>query len=98
MAKSFPILRSLTFFNLILPMLPSVSAPKHLWPKDENIKLNCPYSKVDLSWLNDTVNPCPGLYQPICGNNLVTYDNPCILCIESLKTQGKIMFLRDGVC
>lgn len=47
-------------------------------------QLNCPYSKVDLSWLNDTVNPCPGLYQPICGNNLVTYDNPCILCIESL--------------
>uniref|UniRef100_A0A8C3VWK5 Kazal-like domain-containing protein n=1 Tax=Catagonus wagneri TaxID=51154 RepID=A0A8C3VWK5_9CETA len=61
-------------------------------------QMKCPYENVDLSWFSETVNPCPGLYQPICGNNLVTYDNPCILCMESLKTRGKIKFLRDGVC
>uniref|UniRef100_A0A8C0C3N4 Kazal-like domain-containing protein n=1 Tax=Balaenoptera musculus TaxID=9771 RepID=A0A8C0C3N4_BALMU len=40
--------------------------------------------KSRLSWFNGTVNPCPGIYQPICGNNLVTYENPCILCVESI--------------
>ncbi|XP_022445631.1 serine protease inhibitor Kazal-type 14-like [Delphinapterus leucas] len=51
-----------------------------------------------LSWFNGTVNPCPGIYQPICGNNLITYENPCILCVESMKSQGKIRFLHDGKC
>ncbi|KAB0339058.1 hypothetical protein E2I00_000401, partial [Balaenoptera physalus] len=41
-------------------------------------------SESRLSWFNGTVNPCPGIYQPICGNNLVTYENPCILCVESM--------------
>uniref|UniRef100_A0A8C9DVU0 Kazal-like domain-containing protein n=1 Tax=Phocoena sinus TaxID=42100 RepID=A0A8C9DVU0_PHOSS len=54
--------------------------------------------KSRLSWFNGTVNPCPGIYQPICGNNLVTYENPCILCVESMKSQGKIRFLHDGKC
>ncbi|KAF3821672.1 hypothetical protein GH733_009714, partial [Mirounga leonina] len=47
-------------------------------------RVKCPYKKVDLSWFTGTVNPCPGLYQPICGTDFVTYENPCILCIESL--------------
>uniref|UniRef100_A0A8C8X1D5 Kazal-like domain-containing protein n=1 Tax=Panthera leo TaxID=9689 RepID=A0A8C8X1D5_PANLE len=42
--------------------------------------VKCPYKKVNLSWFTGTVNPCPGLYQPICGTNFVTYENPCILC------------------
>uniref|UniRef100_A0A8C2NEG5 Kazal-like domain-containing protein n=1 Tax=Capra hircus TaxID=9925 RepID=A0A8C2NEG5_CAPHI len=69
-------------------------------PDKEGIALlvKCPYKKVDFSWFQGTVNPCPGLYQPICGNNLITYDNPCILCVESMKSQGKIRFLCDGQC
>lgn len=47
-------------------------------------QVKCPYKKVDFSWFQEIVNPCPGLYQPICGNNLITYDNPCILCVESM--------------
>ncbi|KAB0385748.1 hypothetical protein FD755_000704, partial [Muntiacus reevesi] len=72
-----------------------------LWPPDMkrgNSVVKCPYKKVDFSWFQGTVNPCPGLYQPICGNNLITYDNPCILCVESMKSRGKIRFLHDGQC
>ncbi|XP_044889680.1 serine protease inhibitor Kazal-type 14 [Felis catus] len=47
-------------------------------------QVKCPYKKVNLSWFTGTVNPCPGLYQPICGTNFVTYENPCILCVESM--------------
>nr|XP_020138007.1 serine protease inhibitor Kazal-type 14 [Microcebus murinus] len=61
-------------------------------------EVKCPYKKVNLKWFTGTVNPCPGLYQPICGTNFVTYDNPCILCIESLKSEGKIKFYKDGNC
>uniref|UniRef100_A0A8C6AIZ6 Serine peptidase inhibitor Kazal type 14 (putative) n=1 Tax=Monodon monoceros TaxID=40151 RepID=A0A8C6AIZ6_MONMO len=95
MAKSFPVLCSLLFFIVIHLTLPSVSGPPHWRPPHGNIKVKCPYKKV-LSWFNGTVNPCPGIYQPICGNNLVTYENPCILCVESMKSQGKIRFLHDG--
>ncbi|XP_040097482.1 serine protease inhibitor Kazal-type 14 [Oryx dammah] len=65
-------------------------------PRQRAVKY--PYNKVDFSWFQGKVNPCPGLYQPICGNNLITYENPCILCIESMKSRGKIRFLRDGQC
>ncbi|CAO2593937.1 Serine protease inhibitor Kazal-type 14, partial [Lemmus lemmus] len=53
-------------------------------PFSAQFQIKCPYKKVNLSWFNKTVDPCPGLKQPICGTNFVTYDNPCILCLESL--------------
>ncbi|XP_047586594.1 serine protease inhibitor Kazal-type 14 isoform X1 [Lutra lutra] len=61
-------------------------------------QVKCPYKKVNLSWFTGNVKPCPGLHQPICGTNFVTYENPCILCIESLKSHGKIRFQNDGEC
>ncbi|XP_030744622.1 serine protease inhibitor Kazal-type 14 [Echinops telfairi] len=61
-----------------------------------NVK--CPYKKVDLSWYTGTANPCPHVHQPICGTDIKSYDNPCILCIESLKSKGKIKFSRNGYC
>ncbi|CAI9170650.1 unnamed protein product [Rangifer tarandus platyrhynchus] len=96
MAIPFGVLCSQLFFILIYLELPSGSPP--WWPPHGNIKVKCPYKKVDFSWFQGTVNPCPGLYQPICGNNLLTYDNPCILCVESMKSWEKIRFLRDGQC
>ncbi|KAM6224250.1 serine protease inhibitor Kazal-type 14 [Rhynchocyon petersi] len=60
--------------------------------------VRCPYWKVDLSWYSGTVNPCPSIHQPICGTNTQTYENPCILCIESLKSRGRIKFYHDGYC
>ncbi|XP_062940654.1 serine protease inhibitor Kazal-type 14 [Cynocephalus volans] len=96
MAKSFPILCFLLFFIMIHLVL--LSAPRQWWPPRGVIKVKCPYKKVNLSWYNQTANPCPGLYQPICGTNFVTYDNPCILCIESLKSRGRIKFFHDGRC
>uniref|UniRef100_A0A2K6F4C9 Serine peptidase inhibitor Kazal type 14 (putative) n=1 Tax=Propithecus coquereli TaxID=379532 RepID=A0A2K6F4C9_PROCO len=82
MAKSFPVFCSIVFIFIHM-ILSSVK---------------CPYKKVSLKWYNGTVNPCPGIYQPICGTNLVTYDNPCILCVESLKSEGRIRFHSDGKC
>ncbi|XP_071063380.1 serine protease inhibitor Kazal-type 14 [Dasypus novemcinctus] len=96
MASFFPVLCSLLFFVLIHSVLPS--EPRHWWPPHGTIKVKCPYKKVDLSWYSGTVNPCPGLIQPICGTNSLTYENPCILCIESLKSQGRIRFQHDGIC
>ncbi|XP_025748146.1 serine protease inhibitor Kazal-type 14 [Callorhinus ursinus] len=75
-----------------------VSGRRQWWPPHGTVKVKCPYKKVDLSWFIGTVNPCPGLYQPICGTNFVTYENPCILCIESLKSRGEIRFQNDGKC
>nr|XP_023443172.1 serine protease inhibitor Kazal-type 14 [Dasypus novemcinctus] len=98
MASFFPVLCSLLFFVLIHSVLPSVTEPRHWWPPHGTIKVKCPYKKVDLSWYSGTVNPCPGLIQPICGTNSLTYENPCILCIESLKSQGRIRFQHDGIC
>ncbi|XP_076994181.1 serine protease inhibitor Kazal-type 14 [Tamandua tetradactyla] len=98
MANSFSALCSLLFFILIHSVLPSVLGPRHWWPPHGNIRVKCPYKKVDMSWYSGTVNPCPGLIQPICGTNFMTYENPCILCIESLKSKGRIRFQHDGIC
>ncbi|XP_017727639.1 PREDICTED: serine protease inhibitor Kazal-type 14 [Rhinopithecus bieti] len=89
---------SLLSFVLIHLVLSSVSGPRHWWPPHGIIKVKCLYEKVKLSCYNGTVNPCPGLYQPICGTNFITYDNPCILCVESLKSHGRIRFYHDGKC
>ncbi|KAM8765193.1 serine protease inhibitor Kazal-type 14 isoform 1-T2 [Rhynchonycteris naso] len=94
MAKSFPIL-SFLFFNLIHWVF---SGPPRWWPPHGSFKVKCPYRRVDLSWFKGTAKPCVGIYQPICGTNLVTYENPCILCLESLKSTGRIRYLHDGKC
>ncbi|XP_016074568.1 PREDICTED: serine protease inhibitor Kazal-type 14 [Miniopterus natalensis] len=98
MAKSFPILHSMLFFMLIHWVYVLVSGPQRWWPARGGFKVKCPVKKVDLSWFKGTLNPCSGIYEPICGTNLVTYENPCILCIENLKSSGKITYLRDGPC
>ncbi|XP_023594951.1 serine protease inhibitor Kazal-type 14 [Trichechus manatus latirostris] len=83
----------ITIFNYAL-----VSGHREWWPPSGPFKVKCPYRKVDLSWYSGTVNPCPKIRQPICGTNVQTYDNPCILCIESMKSRGKIKFSHDGHC
>ncbi|XP_004587621.1 serine protease inhibitor Kazal-type 14 [Ochotona princeps] len=98
MAQCFSLLSLLLLFILTRWVLTSVSARRHWWPPHGPVKVKCPYQKVDLSWFKATVNPCPGLQQPICGTNFVTYENPCILCVESLKSNGRIKFYHDGRC
>ncbi|XP_077752582.1 serine protease inhibitor Kazal-type 14 isoform X4 [Canis aureus] len=98
MAKYLPVFCSLLFFILIHWALSSVSGRRNWWPPHGTVKVKCPYKKVDLSWFTGTANPCPDLYQPICGTNFVTYENPCIFCIESVKSHGKIRFQNDGKC
>ncbi|KAI5280652.1 Serine Protease Inhibitor Kazal-Type 14 [Manis pentadactyla] len=85
-AESFRGLCSLLFFILTCWVLPS--GPRHWWPPHGIVMVKCPYKKVDLSWLSATMNPCPGLNQPTSA----TSANPWALCIESLKSQGKIRF------
>ncbi|XP_058596737.1 serine protease inhibitor Kazal-type 14 [Neofelis nebulosa] len=92
-AMVYQVLHSATIFIYVL-----VLEPRHWWPPHGAVKVKCPYKKVNLSWFTGTVNPCPGLYQPICGTNFVTYENPCILCVESMKSHGKIRFQNDGKC
>ncbi|XP_057644223.1 serine protease inhibitor Kazal-type 14 [Chionomys nivalis] len=98
MVKYFQVLWSLLFFIMLQSVLLSVPGARVWWSPHGVIKIKCPYKKVNLSWLNKTVDPCPGLKQPICGTNFVTYDNPCILCLESLKSRGRIKFYHDGRC
>uniref|UniRef100_A0A8C5UUX9 Serine peptidase inhibitor Kazal type 14 (putative) n=1 Tax=Microcebus murinus TaxID=30608 RepID=A0A8C5UUX9_MICMU len=97
MAKSFLLSCSILFIFIHM-VLSFGLRPSKSRPSKGNNKVKCPYKKVNLKWFTGTVNPCPGLYQPICGTNFVTYDNPCILCIESLKSEGKIKFYKDGNC
>ncbi|KAM5217178.1 serine protease inhibitor Kazal-type 7 [Hipposideros larvatus] len=42
--------------------------------------------------------PCPIIYMPVCGSDYITYGNECFLCIESLKSYGKVQFLHEGRC
>ncbi|XP_006097521.1 serine protease inhibitor Kazal-type 7 [Myotis yumanensis] len=42
--------------------------------------------------------PCPITYLPVCGSDYITYGNECHLCIESLKSDGKVQFLHEGRC
>ncbi|XP_036170355.1 serine protease inhibitor Kazal-type 14 [Myotis myotis] len=89
----YQILDFVTIFSYV-----SVSVRQEWWPPYGDFKVKCPYKKVDLSWFKGTLKPCRGIYHPVCGTDLVTYENPCILCVESLKSSGKIKFLRDGAC
>ncbi|XP_032193814.1 serine protease inhibitor Kazal-type 14 [Mustela erminea] len=104
MAKYLLVCCSLLFFILIHWALPVEPYFRNAIcgilqnPLTGTWQVKCPYKKVNLSWLTGNVNPCPGLHQPICGTNFVTFENPCILCIESLKSHGKIRFQNDGEC
>ncbi|XP_032952622.1 serine protease inhibitor Kazal-type 7 [Rhinolophus ferrumequinum] len=42
--------------------------------------------------------PCPITYMPVCGSDYITYGNKCLLCTESLKSDGKVQFLHEGRC
>ncbi|XP_016072865.1 PREDICTED: serine protease inhibitor Kazal-type 7 [Miniopterus natalensis] len=42
--------------------------------------------------------PCPITYMPVCGSDYITYGNECHLCIESLKSYGRVQFLHEGRC
>ncbi|XP_036168990.1 serine protease inhibitor Kazal-type 7 isoform X1 [Myotis myotis] len=42
--------------------------------------------------------PCPITYLPVCGSDYITYGNECHLCIENLKSYGKVQFLHEGRC
>ncbi|XP_012908719.1 serine protease inhibitor Kazal-type 7 isoform X1 [Mustela erminea] len=42
--------------------------------------------------------PCPITYLPVCGSDYITYGNECHLCIENLKSNGKVQFLHEGSC
>ncbi|XP_054424575.1 serine protease inhibitor Kazal-type 14 [Pteronotus mesoamericanus] len=86
-------LAPVTIFSSVL-----VSGPQQWWPPYGKFKVKCPYKKNGFNWFRGTMNPCIGIYQPICGTDMVTYDNPCILCIESLKTNGRVRFQYDGPC
>ncbi|XP_006148125.1 serine protease inhibitor Kazal-type 7 [Tupaia chinensis] len=42
--------------------------------------------------------PCPIMYLPVCGSDYITYGNECHLCIENLKSEGKVQLLHEGMC
>ncbi|XP_006204689.1 serine protease inhibitor Kazal-type 7 [Vicugna pacos] len=42
--------------------------------------------------------PCPITYLPVCGSDYITYGNECHLCIENLKSNGKVQLLHEGKC
>ncbi|XP_057587710.1 serine protease inhibitor Kazal-type 7 [Hippopotamus amphibius kiboko] len=60
-----------------------------------------PLKKVDCSIYKKypvVAIPCPITYMPVCGSDYITYGNKCHLCIENLKSNGKVQFLHEGRC
>uniref|UniRef100_H0WIH8 Serine peptidase inhibitor Kazal type 7 n=1 Tax=Otolemur garnettii TaxID=30611 RepID=H0WIH8_OTOGA len=65
----------------------------------ENVSL-CEF-KMDCSIYKKypvAVIPCPITYLPVCGSDYITYGNECLLCTESLRSNGKVQFLHEGNC
>ncbi|XP_046315956.1 serine protease inhibitor Kazal-type 14 [Marmota monax] len=91
MAKFFRVLWSLLFFIWIHLVSVLISGPRQWWPPHGIMKIKCPHKKMNLCWFSQRPDPRPDLKQPISGNNFVTYDNPCVLCLESLKSHGRIV-------
>ncbi|XP_037657395.1 serine protease inhibitor Kazal-type 5, partial [Choloepus didactylus] len=41
---------------------------------------------------------CPKNYQPVCGDDGQTYNNPCMLCHENLMNQTNVRIRSEGKC
>ncbi|XP_075061408.1 trypsin inhibitor ClTI-1-like [Mixophyes fleayi] len=41
---------------------------------------------------------CPRNYDPVCGSDQHTYDNECMLCMESRKKNIHIRVAKNGIC
>ncbi|XP_051834927.1 serine protease inhibitor Kazal-type 7 [Antechinus flavipes] len=78
----------LLLFALAPLCLSAVVPVQDLGKEDCNIYKKFPVSAI----------PCPVTYFPVCGSDYMTYGNGCHLCIENLKTNGKVTYLHDGIC
>ncbi|XP_055478430.1 serine protease inhibitor Kazal-type 1 [Psammomys obesus] len=47
---------------------------------------------------NDAVMGCPRIYDPVCGNDGVTYSSECVLCFENRKRQVPVLIKSYGPC
>ncbi|KAM4036478.1 serine protease inhibitor Kazal-type 1-like [Anomaloglossus baeobatrachus] len=41
---------------------------------------------------------CPRNYDPVCGSDHQTYDNECLLCMETIKRNVHIKVTKNGRC
>uniref|UniRef100_A0A8C3SLY1 Kazal-like domain-containing protein n=1 Tax=Chelydra serpentina TaxID=8475 RepID=A0A8C3SLY1_CHESE len=52
------------------------------------------YFRIDCSRYQRTKDPrkraCPRIYAPVCATNGVTYDNECLLCVQTFWPKGHI--------
>uniref|UniRef100_A0A8C0LCF3 Serine peptidase inhibitor Kazal type 7 n=1 Tax=Canis lupus dingo TaxID=286419 RepID=A0A8C0LCF3_CANLU len=69
-------------------------AATHFFSSSGELKVDCSiYKKYPVVAI-----PCPITYLPVCGSDYITYGNECHLCIENLKSNGKVQFLHEGSC
>ncbi|XP_075061407.1 serine protease inhibitor Kazal-type 1-like [Mixophyes fleayi] len=45
-----------------------------------------------------TTRRCPRNYDPVCGSDQCTYENECLLCMESQKKNIHIRVTKNGRC
>ncbi|XP_053575810.1 serine protease inhibitor Kazal-type 1 [Bombina bombina] len=41
---------------------------------------------------------CPRIYSPVCGNDGISYDNECKLCVENMEKKRHVRIIKDGKC
>ena len=46
----------------------------------------------------DCIKPCPKILKPVCATDNKTFDNECLLGIESCKTNGGVTVAHEGIC